>query len=199
MKRHTMTVLLTSAILAASFGRATAQEHGHGKHHEHGGKHEHAHGDHHGHHSTQDALKKAGATDEQLKQLTDLHHRLQLAQIELDAAVAKAELQLRIAMHDEKATETSVSAAVDAVFAARAKRAKSRVTALFRAKQILGKKAFAKVEPMILHHLHEAMIGGVHGHDHDDAHEHAHGHPHEHGHESKLHEHEDKHREHKSK
>ena len=90
-------------------------------------------------------LKQAGATDAQIQALTEAEYALRLKQIDLRAAVEKADLALERLMTGTNAEEKAVLAAADALSQARGELFKQEVAGKLKQKQILGDELLRKL------------------------------------------------------
>jgi hypothetical protein len=94
------------------------------------------------------ALKQAGATDEQLEQLKELHQDQEVKRVELRAEVEKAQIALKQLMSDPEASEKDVLKAVEAAGEARTEILKQGIIAKFKAREILGEEVTGKLREM---------------------------------------------------
>lgn len=93
-------------------------------------------------------LKEAGATDQQIKAVKELHFDAQAQEIDLRAKVEKAELALRQLMISEDASEAAVMKAADQVIEARAKVFKHELRTRLKAREILGAELIGQLRPL---------------------------------------------------
>ncbi|MEI7899096.1 MAG: hypothetical protein WCK89_02510 [bacterium] len=93
-------------------------------------------------------LKEAGATDQQLEALKTFANEQQLKQIDLRAAVEKAELTLNQLMSSETLDEKAALKAVDTLNQARAEIFKMEVSSKLKTRGILGKEVEKKLREM---------------------------------------------------
>jgi hypothetical protein len=93
-------------------------------------------------------LKEAGATEQQLKTLKTFATEQQLKQIDLKAAVEKAELTLGQLMGSEAADEAAALKAADTLSQARGEMLKHEISAKLKIQTILGAEVLKKLREM---------------------------------------------------
>jgi hypothetical protein len=89
--------------------------------------------------------KDFGLSDAQVEQLEGLRPQFELARHDLQAALAKAETQLRTVLQNETAAESDVMTAIDAVARAQADLLKMRYRNLQKARGLLNDAQRGKV------------------------------------------------------
>jgi hypothetical protein len=92
-----------------------------------------------------ESLKKAGATEQQVKAAQTLIAEHQEKQIELRAAAEKAQLTLDRLMKDESTDEKAIAKAVDEVTRANGELHKSAVLTRVQMRKILGEEILGKL------------------------------------------------------
>jgi len=90
-------------------------------------------------------LKQAGATEQQIKALSDFQFEQQNKRIDLQAAAEKAELALDQLMKDAGADEKAALKAADALTQARGELFKLGVSSRIKARQIIGEEVLKKL------------------------------------------------------
>ena len=95
-----------------------------------------------------EALKEAGATDEQIAQLKKVKDEQELAQVDLKAKAEKAQIELKQLMGSDKPDKDAVFAAIDKVSAARAAMMKNGIAAKLKAREIIGEEVAAKLKEL---------------------------------------------------
>jgi hypothetical protein len=92
-----------------------------------------------------EALKAAGATDEQLQTFRKFMQEQRLKQVDMRAAVEKAELTLQILESDEKSKEDDLLKATEKVSLAKADMLKQETLMKIKVKEIFGEEVVKKV------------------------------------------------------
>jgi hypothetical protein len=92
-----------------------------------------------------EALKAAGATDEQLQTFRKFMQEQRLKQVDMRAAVEKAELTLQILESDEKSKEDDLLKATEKVSQAKAEMLKQETLMKIKVKEIFGEAVIKKV------------------------------------------------------
>jgi hypothetical protein len=92
--------------------------------------------------------QKAGATEAQIQTLADFQLEQQVRRIDLKAAADKADLRLGSLMKAKNTDEKAILQAVDALSAARAELFKLEISAMLKAKQVLGEAVMKKLHEM---------------------------------------------------
>ncbi len=90
-------------------------------------------------------LKQAGATEQQIKALSDFQFEQQNKRIDLQAAAEKAELALEQLMKDAGTDEKAALKAADALTQARGELFKLGVSSRIKARQIIGEELLKKL------------------------------------------------------
>lgn len=91
------------------------------------------------------ALKEAGATDQQIESLKKFEDERQLKQIDLKAAVEKAELSFGQLMQTETVDEAAALKAAETVSQTRAEAFKAEISAQLKVRAILGADVLKKL------------------------------------------------------
>jgi len=94
------------------------------------------------------ALKEAGATDQQIESLKKFEDERQIKQVDLKAAVEKAELTFGQLMKNEAADEAVALKAAEALSQARAEAFKADISAQLKVRTILGTDVLKKLHEM---------------------------------------------------
>jgi hypothetical protein len=92
-----------------------------------------------------EALKAAGATDDQIKALAKSRLDAELKEVDARAAVEKAQMTLGQLLRDKDADESAVMKAADALNAAQGEQMKLRLGRRFAVTKILGKEVMEKL------------------------------------------------------
>ena len=92
-----------------------------------------------------EALKAAGATDEQLQTFRKFMQEQRLKQVDMRATVEKAELTLQILESDEKSKEDDLLKATEKVSQAKAEMLKQETLMKIKVKEIFGEAVVKKV------------------------------------------------------
>jgi len=103
------------------------------------------HGGQGGDYPSPESLKEAGATDEQIEKIKKVQEENKLKQVDLKAAVEKAQLELKQLMTSEKPDKDAIFAAVDKAAAARTALMKNGISARLQAREILGDEIAKKL------------------------------------------------------
>jgi hypothetical protein len=94
-----------------------------------------------------ESLKKAGASDQQLKALEELAVTQQTKEIDLRASGEKAQIAFERLMKADNADETAIMQAVDTINQVRSKSFKSQIALQLKVRSILGADLLKKLQP----------------------------------------------------